>query len=258
MTVLKSMHQHRSIRRYKPDPVPEELIKEVIEAGIRAPSAGNLNAYSIIVTRDRHIRKKLYPPLREQNMVLDAPVFLTFCADFNRMRKWLKLCGAPDSFDCFLSFMEGAIDAILVSQNVALAAESRGLGCCFVGGTLSNCDQIGEILNLPLSVVPVVGFCLGYPDEDPALRGRLPYEGLVHEERYQNYSDAQINDIHRHHEVQGWKQYMSSPDLRRVILDSGIQNLAQSYTRLKYTRESIQLTSKRVLDYLKAQDFFNQ
>jgi hypothetical protein len=90
------------------------------------------------------------------------------------------------------------------------------------------------------------------------LRDRLPYEGLVHEESYQDYSDADVNDVYRHREVDGWRQYMSSPELRKVILDSGVQNLAQSYTRLKYTRESLQLTSQRVLDYLKAQDFMNQ
>jgi hypothetical protein len=191
-------------------------------------------------------------------MVLDAPVLLTFCADFNRMRKWLKLSGAEDSFDGFMSFIAGAIDAVLVSQNVALAAESKGLGICYLGSTLSNCDKIGEILNLPSGVVPVVGFTLGYPDEYPTKRDRLPYEGIVHKETYQDYSKDQINDIYRNREGAGWKRYMSSPDLRKVIIDSGVQNLAQIYSQLKYSRESRHQAGKRVLDYLKAQDFFNQ
>jgi nitroreductase len=257
MTVLKTIHQHRSIRKYKPDPVPDDLIREILEAGIRASSSGNMNTYSIIVTRDRAIREALYIPHREQSMVLDAPILMTFCADFNRMRKWLKLSGAPDSFDSFMSFMVAAIDAILVSQNVALAAESKGLGICYLGSTLSNCNQIGELLELPPSVVPVVGYSLGYPDENPALRDRLPYEGLVHEETYRDYTDEQIKDIYHNREMEGWERYMSSPDLRQRIVDSGVENLAQVYTILKYTREAQQQAGRRVMDYLAAQDFKN-
>ncbi|MGD8456150.1 MAG: nitroreductase family protein [Anaerolineales bacterium] len=258
MTVIESIHQHRSIRKYKPDPVPDEILREILEAGIRAPSAGNLNAYSIIVTRDRAMREKLYAPLREQSMVLEAPVFITICADFNRTRKWLKVNNAPDSYDGLMSFLAGAIDAILVAQNVTLAAESKGLGCCHLGSTLSNCDQIGEILNLPRCVVPVMGFCMGYPDEAPSKRSRLPYEGLVHEECYHDYTDDQIKAIYHDREVEGWQKYMDSPELRKLVKEKGIENLAHAISKLRYSREYIHLTSNRVLDYLKAQDFFNQ
>lgn len=258
MSVLETIHQHRSIRKYKPDPVPNEIIREILEAGIRTSSSGNMNTYSIIVTRERTLREKLYLPHREQSMVLDAPVLLTFCADFNRMRKWLKLNNAPDGFDCFRSFMVGAIDAILVSQTVALAAESKGLGICYLGSTLSNCDQIGEILRLPPGVVPVVGYSLGYPDENPDLRDRLPYEGLVHEETYQDYTDEQIAEVYHDREVAGWERYMSDPDLRKRIEDSGVENLAQVYTKLKYSKEAYQTIARKILDYLEAQDFMNQ
>jgi nitroreductase len=118
----------------------------------------------------------------KQNMVVDAPVLLTFCADFRRMRKWLKQSDAPLNFDNFMSFMIAAIDATLVSQNVAIAAEAKGLGLCYMGSTLANCDKIGEILELPEGVVPVVGYSLGYPAENPGIRDRLPMDGLVHHE----------------------------------------------------------------------------
>ncbi len=146
MNILKTMQNHRSIRAYKPDLVPDELLNEILAAGIRASSSGNMQSYSIIVTRDRAIREQLYEPHMEQNMVLDAPVLLTFCADFNRMRQWIRLSNAPDNFDNFMSFMIATIDAVLVSQNVALAAEAQGLGICYLGSTLANCDQIGQIL----------------------------------------------------------------------------------------------------------------
>ncbi len=177
-TVMDTIHGHRSIRRYKPDPVPDDLLRMILEAGIRASSSGNMQVYSIIVTRDRALREQLYVPHMEQNMVLDAPVLLTFCADFHRMREWLRVSRAPDKFDNCMSFMIAAIDATLVSQNVALAAEAQGLGICYMGSTFANCDQIGAILKLPKDVVPVVGFSLGYPDEDPTPCDRLLREHL--------------------------------------------------------------------------------
>jgi nitroreductase len=257
MSAIESIHQHRSIRKYKPDPVPDDLLQELLEAGIRASSSGNMQTYSIIVTRDKVLREQLHKAHFQQNMVLEAPILLTFCADFHRMRQWLRISDAPDNFDNFMSFMIAAIDAILVSQNVALAAESKGLGICYLGSTFSNCDQVGRILDLPGNVVPVVGFTLGYPDEDPPLRDRLPLDGLVHYETYQDYSDERILEIYREREVKGWDRYMSYPRLRKMIIDSGVENLAQVYTEVKYSRKSHQEFSRRLLSYLKLQDFMN-
>jgi nitroreductase len=257
MDVIQAMHEHRSIRRYKPDPVPEGILSKILAAGIRASSSGNMQTYSIIVTRDLELRRQLHKPHMQQRMVLEAPMLLTFCADFNRMRHWLRLSDAPDSFDNFMSFMVAAIDAILVSQNVALAAEAYGLGICYMGSTLANCDQIGEILRLPAGVVPVVGFSLGYPDEDPQPRDRLPLEGLVHQETYQAYSDERILEVYKDREVDGWKRYMTYPRLRRLVEASGVENLAQVYSAVKYAREKHQTFSRTVLEYLAAQDFMN-
>jgi hypothetical protein len=173
------------------------------------------------------------------------------------MRQWLRISDAPDNFDNFISFMIAAIDAILVSQNVALAAESEGLGICYLGSTFSNCDQVGRILDLPGNVVPVVGFTLGYPNEDPAVRDRLPLDGLVHYDTYQDYSDDRIAEIYQEREVKGWERYMSYPRLRKLITDSGVENLAQVYTAVKYSRRSHQEFSRNVLNYLKIQDFMN-
>lgn len=257
MNVLQQIHHHRSIRKYKPDPVSEEILLEILEAGIRTSSSGNMQSYSIIVTRDQEIRHKLYKAHMEQNMVLDAPVFLTFCADFHRMRRWLALRQAPDNFDNYFSFMVAAIDAILASQTTALAAESRGLGICYLGSTFANADQIGEILELPENVVPVVGFSLGYPAEDPSLRDRLPITGIMHNEVYHPYPDQQILDIYQEREIKGWERYMKSSWLREQVEEHQVENLAQLYTRVKYTRESHQEYSTRVLDYLESQDFMN-
>jgi len=258
MNVLQQIHAHRSIRKYKPDPIPEELLTEILEAGIRTSSSGNMQSYSIIVTTDADLRQALYQAHMQQRMVLDAPVFLTFCADFHRMRRWLELREAPDNFDNFFSFMVAAIDAVLASQTTALAAESRGLGLCYLGSTLANADRIGEILELPSSVVPVVGFSLGYPAQDPDLRDRLPLSGIVHQQTYHQSTDEAILDIYKDREIKGWERYMKSSWLREQVEKHQVENLAQLYTRVKYTRESHQEYSTRLLEYLGNQEFGKQ
>jgi nitroreductase len=255
MSVIQQILNHRSIRKYKHDPIPEELLQEILQAGIRTSSSGNMQTYSIIVTRDQQLREKLLEPHMGQKMVVDAPVFLTFCSDFNRMRRWLKLNQASDNFDNFFSFLIGAIDAILVSQTVALAAESRGLGLCYLGSTLASGDEIGEILGLPKNVVPVTGFSLGYPDEQPNLRDRLPLSSLVHWETYKDYTDQEIQDIYEEREIKGWQRYMKSKWLREQVEEKGVENLAQLYTEVKYTRTSHQEFSRKLLTYLENQEF---
>jgi len=258
MPVIQQIHKHRSIRKYKQDQIPDALLTEILEAGIRSSSSGNMQAYSIIITKDRELRSKLLNPHLQQSMVVDAPVLLTFCADFYRMRRWLKLSEAPDNFDNFFSFMVAAIDAILVSQTVALAAESRGLGLCYLGSTFANADQIGELLELPENVVPVVGYSLGYPDEDPALRDRLPSHGILHQETYHDYTDQEIQSIYAEREIKGWQRYMKSDWLKSQVEASSVENLAQLYTKIKYTRSSHQGISSQILAYLSHQDFMNQ
>jgi len=255
MSVIQQILNHRSIRKYKPDPIPEELLREILQAGIRTSSSGNMQTYSIIVTQDQQLRESLLEPHMGQKMVVDAPVFLTFCADFNRMRHWLKLNQAADNFDNFFSFLIGAIDAILVSQTVALAAESRGLGLCYLGSTLANADAIGEILGLPKNVIPVAGFSLGFPNEQPDLRDRLPFSSLVHWEKYKDFSDQEIKDIYEEREIEGWQRYMKSKWLREQVEEKGVENLAQLYTEVKYTRSAHQEYSKRLLTYLENQEF---
>lgn len=255
MNLINTLHQHRSIRKYTPEPVTDTILNEILEVGIRASSSGNMNAYSIIVTRDQEIRNKLYEPHMKQKMVIEAPILITFCADFFRMRQWLRISEAPDGFDNFMSFMVAALDATLVSQNVALAAESKGLGICYLGSTLANCDRIGEILKLPNSVIPVVGFTLGYPAENPELRDRLPLNGLVHYETYEEYTDERIKEIYKDREDYGWKRYMSISRLRKLVEENGAENLAQIYSKVKYSRKSHQEYSQKVLNYLDKQEF---
>jgi hypothetical protein len=190
-------------------------------------------------------------------MVTEAPALITFCADFHRMRHWLKMNRAPENFDNFMSFMIAAIDAVLASQNAALAAEAEGLGICYMGTTLASCDQIAKILNCPSHVVPVVGFSLGYANETPALRDRLPLHHIVHRQTYQLPEDEDIRACYREKETAGLRRYQAVPELKKQIEEMGAENLAQIYTKVKYTRDSHLHYSKTVYEFLRAQNFLN-
>ncbi len=250
-SVLTTIKEHRSIRKYIDKKVDHEKLKKILEAATMASTSGNMQAYSIIVTEKKEMKEKLLKHHFNQEVFDQAPTFLTFCADFNRMRKWLKINNAPENFDNFMSFMIASIDSILASQNAAIAAESLGLGVCYLGTTLASSKKIGEILKLPENVIPIVGFTLGYPDEKPDLRARLPIEAIVHYETYKNYDEKVLKEIYKEKEENGMKRY------KDIIKSSNVnvENLAQVYTKLKYTKESHIKYSVDLLDYLKEQQF---
>lgn len=216
-----------------------------------------MQCYSVIVTTDQALKEKLLEPHFNQSMVVEAPALVTFCADFNRMRRWLELSDAPENFDNFMSFMIAAIDATLASQSAALAAEAEGLGICYLGTTLASCDRIAEILNCPVNVVPIVGFTLGYPDEAPSKRERLPLEAIIHNNTYKQFEDEEILNCYNSKETSGFKRYQDIPELREMIENMNIQNLAQVYTKAKYTKQSHIEYSETVLNFIKKQNFFN-
>lgn len=254
--VYKTIHAHKSVRKYKKKLVEPEVLNRILEAATRASTSGNMQCYSIIVTQDEELKQQLLEPHFNQSMVTEAPVLLTFCADFNRMRKWIDISDAPQNFDNFMSFMIASIDAILASQNAALAAESEGLGICYMGTTLASCDRIAAVLDCPPNVVPVVGFSLGYADEITPARERLPQKAVVHYEKYHDYSEAEIKEHYLAKETSGFKRYTQIPELKEMVDKYGLKNLAQVYTVAKYTRESHIGYSKTVLDFLKSQNFF--
>lgn len=239
--VLRQIHAHRSIRRFKEKEVDDSTLNVILEAATAASSSGNMQVYSIIVTREKGMKEKIFKAHFEQSMLMEAPIFLTFCADFNRMRKWIQIREAANNFDNYMSFMIASIDAILASQNAALAAESLGLGICYMGTTLASAHEIGMALELPHHVVPVVGFALGYPDESPDKRKRLPLEAIVHNEKYQDYSEESVLKIYEEKERLGRERYS--------------ENLAKIYTEKKYTEESHLKYSENLLNFLFSQKF---
>jgi nitroreductase len=227
--MLETIFSHRSIRKYKSTPVPERILEEILLAGSRASTTGNMQVYSIIVTKDENLRKQLWEAHFKQDMVLQAPVHLTFCADFNRFTRWCEQRKASPGYDNFLSFFTAAIDALLASQNVALAAESNGLGICYLGTATYMADRIVEILELPKMVVPVTCMVTGYPDEEPGLTDRLPMDGIIHKEKYNDYLPTDIDRIYVEKE--------ESQQTRELLVLNKKETLAQIFTDNRYTEK---------------------
>jgi len=240
----------RTIRKYSSQPVEKELLDQLLLEGTRSSTTGNMQVYSVIITRDEVKKKELSPLHFNQKMVTEAPVVLTFCADFNRFGKWCRQRSAEPGYDNFLSFMTAAIDALLVAQTLCIAAEARGLGICYLGTTIYTADKIIEVLNLPAGVIPVTTLTIGWPAEIPEQVDRLPLEAVVHEESYHDYSGELIENYYREKE--------SRADSAQFIAENNKETLAQVFTDVRYKKADNIHFSKVLLKVLHDQGFMNQ
>ena len=245
--IKEQIASHRSIRKYQSKSIPDDILRQILEAGIAASNTGNMQVYSMIVTKDENLRKQLWEVHFRQDMVLQAPVVITFCADINRFSKWCRLRKADPAYDNLLWFCNAAIDATLASQNVALAAESFGLGICFLGTTTYNSERIIDILKLPVGVMPVTTLVVGYPDEQPPLTGRLPFDAVVHNETYCDYTDEKIECL--------YAELESNEQTRQLLETNQKETLAQVFTDKRYTRKDNQAASEAYLESMKKQGF---
>ena len=251
MTKISNILLDRSsIRKYSSKPIDDKSLNELLVMGCRASTTGNMQVYSIIVTRDIQIKRDLSPLHFNQKMITEAPVVLTFCADFNRFNKWCLLRKAEPGYDNFLSFITGAIDALLVAQTVCIAAESKGLGICYLGTTTYNAHKIVDLLKLPKGVVPVTTVTLGWPSEKPEQVDRLPLEAVIHKDTYHDYSEEDIEKYY------GQKE--ERRDSRQFVTENNKETLAQVFTDIHYKKADNVYFSKVLLQVLKDQGFMEQ
>jgi nitroreductase len=247
--MIGTIFNHRSIRKYKDIPVGGSILEQVLKAGVRASTTGNMQVYSIIVTTGKALREQLWEIHFKQDMVLQAPVHLTFCADFNRFNAWCRMRDAEPGYDNFLSFFTASVDALLAAQNVVLEAEAHGLGICYLGTATYMADRIVELLHLPRGVVPVTCICMGYPDEDPPLRDRLPLEAVVHREIYEDFNEEKVNSV--------YKEKEESEETAELLRINNKKTLAQIFTDNRYTRKDNEHFSSRFLEVIRRQGFFD-
>ena len=244
---MRNINTRRSIRKYSDREVSDELLGRLLGEAARTQTMGNLQLYSVVVTRSAEMKARLAPSHFNQPMVTGAPVVLTVCADFRRTTKWCECRKADPGYDNFLSFVNAATDALLYTQTLCNLAEEEGLGLCFLGTTVYQPMGIIETLGLPRLVMPVATITLGWPGEEPELTDRLGVEAFVHEETYCDYDAAAID---RHY---AYKEGLA--ENRRFVELNGKETLAQVFTDCRYTREANVAMSEGLMEALRRQGF---
>jgi len=243
---IELIHHHGSARKYKPDPVPENRIEQIVTAGQRASTSSNLQTYSVVVTTNLEKREKLQEISGGQKHISQAPVFLTWCADFSRLKRVCERQGYDLEAGYVENFIVGIVDAAIAMQNAALAAESMGLGFCFIGAIRNSPAAVIDLFQLPDLVYPIAGMTLGWPIDSPTIRPRLPIGAVLHWESYQQgdkqlledydqamidtgiYRGRQVGENNQESKLYGWMEHSarrscepSRPHLRESIIQSG-------------------------------------
>jgi FMN reductase (NADPH) len=244
--VIELIYQHGSVRQYKSDPVPSKLVEEIIAAGQRASTSSNLQTYSVITTTDRSKINQIQEITRGQKHISQAPVFLLWCADFSRLKRVCIHQGYDLNADNLERFLVSSVDAAIASQTAGLAAESLGLGFCYIGAIRNHPQQVITLFELPELVFPLFGMTLGWPEQAPRIRPRLPLKAVLHEETYKQddldllkeydqimietgiYQNRQVDRQDQDHADYGWMEHSarrvskpSRPDLRKTVIKAG-------------------------------------
>ncbi len=244
---MKNIETRRTIRRYSDDDVSDELLHHLFSLAARTQTMGNLQLYSVIVTRSAEQKALLAPAHFNQPMVTQAPVVLTICADFRRTTDWALCRKASPGYDNLLSYQNAATDALLFTQTLCCLMDEEGLGYCFLGTTVYQPQQIIDILQLPSLVMPVATLTVGWPAEEPPQSDRLPVESFVHQETYHDYRPE---DIDRYYTT---KEQL--PENKQFCEINHKETLAQVFTDLRYTKSDNEALSTTLLETLRKQHF---
>lgn len=244
---MELLLKHTTIRKYQQKDISVEDLNVILESGIRASNTGNMQLYSVIVTRSEENKAKMAPLHFNQPMVKQAPVVLTICLDIYRFNRWCELKNADAGYDNMLWLASGIIDAMLCAQNICVAAENKGLGICYLGTALYNAAELIDLLQLPKGVLPVTTLTVGYPAEEPEQVDRLPMQAIVHEEAYCDYSDGQIREIF------AMKEALESS--KKFVAENGKENLAQVFTDIRYKKKDNEFFSEKLLKTIREQGF---
>ena len=245
--MIESIQNRRTIRQYKDKEVSQQLLHQLLSTASRAATMGNMQLYSVVITRDKEIKKELALLHFNQPMVENAAAVITFCADFHRFTEWCKLRNAQPGYDNFLSFINAISDTLLLVQNFTTLAEEAGLGTCYLGTTVYQPQPIIRILNLPKLVFPIATITVGWPDEEPQQTDRLTLSAFVHENTYHDYTTQDIDALYAHKE--------SLPENKQFVNINHKENLAQVFTDCRYTKTDNESISETLIEALKQQGF---
>ena len=213
--------EHRSIRKYTTSPIDAALFQRLIEAGQAAASSSFLQGVTIMRVTDPNKRAAFKEITGGQAYVEAAPEFLVFCADLSRPMRCCTEHGGSPSEGLTEHFIIATVDVALYAQNVAVAAESAGLGICYIGAIRNDAARSAELLDLPQQVYPVFGMCIGWPDQDPEVKPRLPVSVVLKENSYSIDGEAEAiaaydDEMRTYYatrsaniKIQGWSEQMA-------------------------------------------------
>ena len=199
---LKAIHNRRSVRAFSDRPVTRDEKDQILAATFRAPTAGNLMLYSIIEVESQQIKERLAVTCDNQPFIAKAPYVLLFLADYQRWMDYFEKCGVseraaslgvnarnPQTGDLLLA----CCDALIAAQTAVIAAESLGIGSCYIGDILEKYEVHRELFDLPPYVIPITMLCFGYPATTPKkLTTRFDKEMILHTNRYQRLTPVEL------------------------------------------------------------------
>ena len=244
---MEYFSKRATVRNYEKRHIPESLLDDILERAMRAPTCGNMQLYSVVVTRDPEKLARLAKEHFNQPASTGADVILTICADFNRFTEWCEASGAKPGYDNFHSFMMALTDAVIYAQQVVTIAEMEGLGTCYLGTVNYNARQISDLLELPDLVVPVASLSLGYPADVATQCERLPLAAIKHTESYRKDTPEEVVEL--------FKAKDEFADNQKFVEENGKESLAQVFTDIRYP-ESVNLSvSESFIQLLKDKGF---
>ena len=236
-----------TVRNFDSRHISEDMLTEIIKKAMRAPTCGNMQLYSVIITRDPIMKTKLAAQHFNQPASTGCDVILTICADFNRFTRWCELSGANPGYNNFHSFITALTDAVIFTQQIVTIAEMEGLGTCYLGTVNYNATEISNLLELPELVVPVASLAIGYPKGDDKQVERLPVEAVIHIEKYRKDSDLEILNL--------FKEKEEYPDNKIFVKENNKPSLASVFTDIRYPKDMNETVSQTFSELLKTKKF---
>ncbi len=236
-----------TVRHFSSEAPGRELVRNIVEAALRAPNTGNMQLYSVIETRDPENLRLMAPMHFNQPAATGAPVILTVCADVKRFERWCEVSDAVPAMRNLQMLLAAVTDASILAQQIVTIAEMEGLGTCYLGTVAYNAPEIAALLDLPDGVVPVAAVALGYPAAKAEKCERLPLDAVLHSERYNHPGDEEIKSL-----------YSAKDDFapnRKFIEENGKATLAQVFTDIRYPASNNIPFSRKLADFLKTQKF---
>jgi len=216
--ILRQIKERKSMRVFENKPIEIELKQEILNAAYEAPTAGAMMLYSIIDITDENLKERLAVECDNQPFIANAPLVLIFLADYQRWYDTFNIheCNprTPGEGDILLA----CADAIIAAQNTVVAAESFGIGSCYIGDIIENCENIRELLNLPDYVLPAAMVVYGYPVDVQKNRKkpvRFEEQYLVFENKYRKLTPEEHIEMHKNrNEKAGYENRNINEDIK--------------------------------------------